>query len=217
MEIFESARNLANYISSLDKLNLYISRNNYQPDHIGSLIADIVLQSGLSYNNVVRPRVDRILIKYPEAYNVKNLNYVIENYGLDEFLLWKHPIKLERFELFLHFCLEKKINTCDDLICYLKKEINRSEILNLKGFGYKTLDYLMKLLNFDTIAVDRHIIGFVESAGLNHYNYLNTKKTVEYAADLLNISRSSLDGIIWNYMSTNDPIVFDTSQLRIQF
>jgi thermostable 8-oxoguanine DNA glycosylase len=76
----------------------------------------------------------------------------------------------------------------------------------------------MKLLSFDTIAVDRHIISFIESAGLSHANYNSTKKTVEFAADLLNVSRSSLDATIWYYMSEkNTNIRPDTNQLRFIF
>jgi thermostable 8-oxoguanine DNA glycosylase len=56
-------------------------------------------------------------------------------------------------------------------------------------------------MHVDTIAVDRHIINFLNQANISFTNYHNAKKIVEYTADILNISRRDIDYSIWNYMS----------------
>ncbi|WP_025663943.1 HhH-GDP family DNA glycosylase [Aquimarina megaterium] len=215
--VIESARSLVEYIKSLDELSLNQQRRYSGYTHIGALFTDIILQAGLNYKSVVKPRVERVMIDFPQANNVDNLELAIEKYGLEKILNWKHPVKLERFSDLVRFCSERNINSCDDLTDFLSYRDNRILFLSVKGLGPKTLDYTMKLLNFDTIAVDRHIIGFMESAGLPHINYDYTKKIVEFAADLLNVSRSSLDETIWYYMSSKNIVSTDTRQLEMQF
>src|SRR5690606_34058423 len=138
---------------------------------IGALFTDIILQAGLNYKSVVKPRVEKMMLDYPQAYNIDNLKLVIEKYSLEKVLDWKNPVKLERFNNLIHFCSDRNINDCNNLTDFLSYKDNRILFLSVKGLGPKTLDYTMKLLNFDTIAVDRHIIGFMKSAGLSHVNY----------------------------------------------
>ena len=215
--VVESARSLVEYIKTLDELSLNHHRRNSGYTHIGALFTDIILQAGLNYKSVVRPRVEKMMSDFPEANNLENLQLIIEKHSLENILSWKHPVKLERFIDLIKFCSDRNINNCDDLTVFLRHKDNRILFLSVKGLGPKTLDYTMKLLNFDTIAVDRHIIGFMESAGLNHINYNYTKKIVEFAADLLNVSRSSLDETIWYYMSSKNIASIDNTQLKMQF
>jgi len=104
-------------------------------------------------------------------------------------------------KLILNFAKENQTNTCTDLKIALFKDTFQKEFLSLNGIGPKTLDYTMKLLNFDTVAVDRHIYSFVALANVKTNDYFETKKVVEYAADFLEISRSAIDRSIWVYMS----------------
>ncbi|WP_202703682.1 hypothetical protein, partial [Flavobacterium sp. UGB4466] len=117
---------------------------------------------------------------------------------------WKHETKLNRIYDCIHFLIENNIDTCYDLKNHLQKNENQQKMLNLEGVGPKTVDYLLKLLNFDVVAVDRHIYSFVEMAEIEIKGYIDIKKTVEFAADFLNISRKSLDYSIWSYMSNKD-------------
>ncbi|MDL2290360.1 hypothetical protein LJB95_03040, partial [Paludibacteraceae bacterium OttesenSCG-928-F17] len=64
----------------------------------------------------------------------------------------------------------------------------------------------------DTIAVDRHIYSYVEQAGIEYKNYEMIKNIVEFAADILNISRRSIDYSIWSHMSKNQGV-----QIAIDF
>ncbi|REG89376.1 HhH-GDP family DNA glycosylase [Winogradskyella sediminis] len=217
MQIIESARNLAEFIKSNEEISLLSERRYYENNHVGALFTDIVLQAGLNYRSVVQPRVIRVKTLYPEAYNIENLEKILDSVSLNEFLNWSHPTKLDRYKLLIIFCHKNEINTTDDLKSFLNKSHNRKTFLSIKGIGDKTLDYLMKLLNFDTIAVDRHIVGFLETAGLHHVSYYYTKRTFEFAADLLEIPRSSLDASVWNYMSKVAVEEPSNNQLAMQF
>lgn len=201
MEILKSARSLVHFINSIQEMDLVHKQEHSAYDHIGGLFIDVILQAGLNYNHVVKPRVQRIIEHYPESYTVSSLSATIEEYGIEEVMYWNHAVKVDRFRRLIEFCQTQQIDTCQDLYNFLQSENNRKLFVDVKGVGPKTLDYTMKLLGFDTIAVDRHIVGFVEAAGIVHHGYNATKQTVEYAADLMNVSRSSLDASIWLFMS----------------
>lgn len=217
MPVIEYSRHLVQYIKSVEDLKWAYKKRNSEYDHIGALFTDIILQAGLNYNSVVKPRVNRVMHTFPQANNLQNLQLVIEQHSIEEVIKWSHPVKIERFLDLLNFCEKREINSCSDLKIFLRNNDNRILFLSVKGLGPKTLDYTMKLLDFDTIAVDRHIIGFLELAGLKHKDYEITKKTFEFAADLLEISRSSLDETIWYYMSTKSTTIHNSTQLKFTF
>ncbi|WP_422373694.1 hypothetical protein [Flagellimonas sp.] len=217
METIESARYLAQYIKSVEDLKPFFGKPKHPYNHIGALFTDIILQAGLNYETVVKPRVNKVLMEFPNAKNLQSFNSVVEKHGLNKVIQWNHKVKIERFQNLLKFCLDRDIYDCLDLKNFLREEDNRILFLSVKGLGPKTLDYTMKLLDFDTIAVDRHIIGFIELAGLQHKDYFLTKKTVEYAADLLEMPRSTLDATIWGYMSNKVNNNFDSQQLKMAF
>lgn len=217
MQVIEYSRHLVQYIKSVEDLKWAYKKRNSGYNHIGALFTDIILQAGLNYKNVVKPRVDRVMYDFPQANNLQNLRLVIEQHSLEEVIKWSHPVKIERFLDLLNFCTKREINSCNDLKIFLRNSDNRILFLSVKGLGPKTLDYTLKLLDFDTIAVDRHIIGFLELAGLKHKGYEFTKKTFEFAADLLEISRSSLDETIWYYMSNKQTAIKKSTQLEFIF
>lgn len=206
MNFAKEARQLVNYIECLDTFNIIDIPNKPSYSHIGGLFTDIVLQTGLNYNNIVKPRVLKIINHYPDAYNVKGFSKIIENKGLSELINWKHPTKLQRIINLITFAKINNIDTCNELRVFLTSMVNRSLLLEINGFGPKTLDYALKLLNFDTVAVDRHIASFVKRAGINIQNYYHIKSIVEYAADFMNISRTSIDYSIWRYMSSGEKV-----------
>jgi hypothetical protein len=201
MNYINDARTLVNYIESLDSFDIISVPKNQVYSHIGGLFTDIVLQAGLNYNNVVKPRVIHLVFNYPEANTVKGFLNLINIKGLTEIINWRSPIKLQRISDIITFSQCNNIDNCTDLKRFLNIKSNRASFLNLKGIGPKSLDYTLKLLSFDTVAVDRHIVLFVKQAGLQNKDYYSIKSSVEYAADLMDISRTSIDYSIWKYMS----------------
>ncbi len=201
MNYIKEARALVNYIEGLDSFNTISVPNRQAYSHVGGLFTDIVLQSGLNYNNVVKPRVLNLINKYPEANTVNGFSKLIKNKGLNELLNWRSPLKLQRIKDIVALSINNNVDDCDDFKGFLSVMDNRYAFLNIRGIGPKTLDYSLKLLSFDTVAVDRHITLFVLQAGLYSKDYYTIKKIVEYAADLMDISRISIDLSIWKFMS----------------
>ncbi|WP_051666129.1 hypothetical protein [Pedobacter sp. R20-19] len=216
MEIVFEARKLANYIGGLDTFETLYVESEFCYQHIGALFVDITLQAGLNYQSVVKPRVQRVLLNYPEADTVLKFRDAIEAWGLETIIKWRNSIKINRLERLISFALANEINTCADFKIFLMNANNREEFQKLNGVGPKTVDYTLKLLNFDTVAVDRHIYAFVEMADVKPEGYAFTKKVVEFAADFLQISRSSMDYSIWKYMSNAErSLDKNTSQLEL--
>ena len=92
----------------------------------------------------------------------------------------------------------------ESMICqWLQKPGNANLLLQLRGVGPKTLDYLKMLVGIPTIAVDRHIKNLVTAIGLEYKQYEDVNKVVSLAADQLGINRNSFDWAIWSYLSTN--------------
>lgn len=201
MTIALQARKLANYIVDLDDFTIHNINPFISYNHMGALFADMILQAGLNYNTVVKPRVDRILTKYPDENTVTKFNQLVDLESIEKVILWNHAVKIDRIYELLRFSTINRIETCADFREFLAFDSNRQKLLNIKGVGPKTIDYCLKLLNCDTVAVDRHIISFVRMADINLSGYQEIKKVVEYAADFLGVSRASIDKSIWEYMA----------------
>lgn len=184
---------------NLEDRFIFQNQNGY--NHMGALLTDVILQAGLNYKTVVLPRVEYVLKEYPEASTLLKFDEIIQREGLNNMLKWNHPVKLNRMQNLISVLKKSQINECYDLKKFLSQSSNQSKILELKGIGPKTLDYLLKLLDFDVVPVDRHISSFVAMAQIEVSDYYKTKRIVEFAADFLKIPRLTLDYSIWNYMS----------------
>jgi hypothetical protein len=169
--------------------------------HIGALLADSILQAGMNYNTVVRPRINRILKYYPHASTVDVVVKIIKDGGTSDFLDWKHPVKAKRFEQITFFMHDSGIFNIDELRLQLQNDNFREYLQTIHGVGPKTIDYMACLIGIDSIAVDRHIKAFAKRAGLNTNDYYNLKYAFCYAADLLLISRRDFDAWIWQQES----------------
>lgn len=169
--------------------------------HMGAVLADSVLQAGLNYVKVVRPRIASILRTFPHATTVNILIEVIEREGSSKFLHWEHREKVSRFDSLVAFLAEAEIESTCELGEALRDENFRTDIRHVRGVGPKTVDYMACLVGVDCIAVDRHIRGFAEFAGLEDESYNYLRDVFSYAADLLSISRREFDASIWHYQS----------------
>jgi len=194
---------LIQFIENKQDFNIIKSNSCFYNSHLGAVLTDIVLQAGLNYKTVVLPRVLRVYKKYNNAYNLTSLVNTIDEIGVERFLDWKNQIKLKRFESIVEYLINNSIQTTDELLLHLNKEPNIESFLSVQGIGNKTIDYFFKLMHVETIAVDRHIVNFLNQAEVNFNNYHSAKRIVEFTADMLNVSRRDIDYSIWNYMSGN--------------
>jgi hypothetical protein len=196
------------------RAGILTSRVSYRPiyHHMGAVLAESVLQAGLNYAKVVKPRIATILETFPQASTVKALIEVIATEGSPKFLRWGHAEKISRFDSLVTFVVEAEIeNTCE-LGEALRDDTFRSDIQRVRGVGPKTVDYMACLVGVDCIAVDRHIRGFAELAGVESSSYNYLRDVFSFAADLLSISRREFDASIWYYQSAKS-----SRQLSLEF
>jgi hypothetical protein len=174
------------------------------PDHLGAVLADCILQAGLNYRSVVKVRVERIVISFPETHRLEGLAEVVRCGTVGEFLQWRHEEKIARFVGLVGLLERHGINDTVTLWSWLQNDAYRNDLLALRGVGPKTVDYLCCLLGMDCVAVDRHLKMFVRGAGVELKEYNELKLVISYAADLLDLPRRQFDTWIWGLASGGD-------------
>lgn len=200
MHTLRNARTLANYILKLQHFTIndqiFTGYN-----HMGAVITDTVLQSGLNYRTVVEPRVKNILKYYPDANTTSSFYTTLNTHSVNEIIKWNHNEKINRILCLTKFFLDSNIETEKNLRQWIVIPENCDLLLQIRGIGPKSIDYLKNLIGIPAVAVDRHVRTFVNEAGIAHKNYHEIREIVAYAADLLQVSRGALDKSIWNYIA----------------
>ncbi len=194
------ARAIANYA---ERQGITLSAISRRPStsHMGAALADAILQSGLNYHSVVRPRIDRILTVYPEAAILPGLCNILKGGGTSEFLNWRHSTKITRFVCLVALLEADGVECVVDLRSWLRRRCARERLLELHGIGPKTYDYICCLVGMDHIAVDRHVKTFANEAGVLISGYDELQVVVSFAADLLGLARRDFDAWIWHRFS----------------
>lgn len=181
-------------------------------DHMGGVLADSVLQAGLNYKTVVRPRVMAILESYPKHDTVSAIFSMTQQRKTGEFLNWNHPEKLNRFDALVAFLSDWGIEDTDDLRAALQDAQFCEAVQTVNGIGPKTVDYMACLVGIDSIAVDRHVRTFAKKVGVENTDYQFLHRSFCYAADFLELPRREFDAWLWR--SASSPA---TPQMRLAF
>jgi hypothetical protein len=181
------------------------------PLHLGAVLADCILQAGVNYRSVVKVRVQRILISFPETSRLEGLTEVVRGGTAGEFLQWKHEEKITRFVGLVELLERHRIDDTTALWSWLQNDAYRNDLLALRGVGPKTVDYLCCLLGMDCVAVDRHMKVFAREAGVELKGYEELKFVISYAADLLDLPRRQFDAWIWDLVSSRNFRLTETS------
>ena len=109
-----AARRIADHAVRTGVLGSRVScRPVYQ--HMGAVLADSVLQAGLNYAKVVKPRIASILRTFPHATTMNILMGVIEQEGSPKFLQWEHREKVSRFDNLVAFMADAEIDSTSEL------------------------------------------------------------------------------------------------------
>lgn len=206
-----NALRLKEYISQIDDFKFIKPECCPYINHVGALFTDTILQAGVNYRSVVWPRVAHVLDTFPYATTVSIFAEILEDYGTANVLHWSNAEKTKRMNELVLFCLDHQIETSRQLTEFMRYEENVSMLKDIRGIGNKTCDYLKRLLGFDTVAVDRHIRSFIESADIFCDDYFDIKEIVEYAADFMEKTRRELDYSIWTYMSRKEQKIIQLS------
>ena len=206
-----NALRLKEYISQIDDFKFIEPEYCPYINHVGALFTDTILQAGVNYRSVVWPRVAHVLDTFPYATTVSIFAEILEDYGTANVLHWSNAEKTQRMNELVLFCLDHQIETSRQLTEFMRYEHNVNMLKDIHGIGNKTCDYLKRLLGFDTVAVDRHIRSFIESADIFCNDYYDIKEIVEYAADFMEKTRRELDYSIWSYMSRKEDKIIQLS------
>tara|TARA_R100000005_G_scaffold22285_1_gene9570 strand:- start:10743 stop:11384 length:642 start_codon:yes stop_codon:yes gene_type:complete len=197
IEVLLAARRIADFaVQEGALLEQRVPRPTCQ--HMGAIIADAILQAGLNYSTVVRPRVIAILQEFPDEITTSNLIRLIEKRQTPLFLNWNNSIKIERFERLVEFLYQRNIEHVAELQEKLAYDTFCAEMQNVNGVGPKTVDYLACLVGLDSIAVDRHIRNFARRTGINDESYKFLHTVFCCAADLLALPRRDFDAWVWS-------------------
>jgi hypothetical protein len=170
-------------------------------EHAGALLSDSILQAGVRYSTVVVPRVRSILERFPLATTIPAFCEVICTEGAARVLLWRDPEKPRRLEGLLSVFVAESLESVSDLAVWMSAEHNCLALLELRGIGPKTLDYLKQLLGMNSVAVDRHLFGFVAQAGVETRSYAEVRVIIETSASILGVSAVALDRAIWRHQA----------------
>ncbi|MBN2876776.1 MAG: hypothetical protein JXL85_03885 [Bacilli bacterium] len=174
---------------------------NSKYDHMGALIVDSVLQAGLNYEIVVFPRIKRILSLFPDLITTEDFSHIIRQCDMFGLLKWNNPIKIDRIEMLTHFLLDESVMSVEDLYAWIEKLENRDKLASLNGIGPKTIDYMSILAGHNNIAIDRHLVTFLNNHGFEIKEYQQAKHIYEDISNSMDIPLAILDQAIWNYMS----------------
>jgi endonuclease III len=191
---------LADYLKSLDGFVLvdYID-GNYR--HMGAIIVDAILQAGINYDAVVRPRIKRIREVYPAADTTSEFWKLLHEKGSKTVLSWNDDEKPNRVVRLTEFFLKEGIETEQDLHEWIANDSNRDRLLELPGVGSKTADFIKILVGLQTAAVDRHVDVLLAEAGMKTSSYEEAREVLNLAADIFGTERAFFDNSVWRYMS----------------
>lgn len=169
--------------------------------HMGATITDAMLQAGLTWETVVKPRVDRVR-NFPEARTTSGFRQLLREKGSQDILRWTDPEKIRRIVGMVDFFCGKGLESEKHLHRWLLHEGHVIALKRLRGIGHKTADYFKGLVGISTTAIDRHILAFLALAEVEASGYGEAKEIVHATADVMNINRTVLDHSIWKYMSS---------------
>ena len=196
----EQVDRLVNYIKGLSDFE-FVNSIDGQYNHMGATLTDAVLQAGVNYTTVVKPRVQHILQHYPEARTTSGFLALLNRETPEKLLNWQPGRKPNTLRQLTELLATKGLEGEADIRLWLQAETNRAILRELHGIGSKTIDYLQILVGDQGVAVDRHIYNFLANAGITNVNYEQAHHFVSEAARLLDVPLATLDHSIWRYMS----------------
>lgn len=205
IEVLLAARRIADYAK--DEGALFEEKHPRATcEHLGAVLADSVLQAGLNYTTVVRPRVVAILRAHSNRLTISSLVALIQDGQTSAFLNWRHHEKVTRFEALVIFLKEWGIEDVKDLRAGLASEEFCDAIQTVNGIGPKTVDYMACLVGIDSIAVDRHVRTFAKTVGVKNDDYHFLRKSFCCAADLLSLPRREFDAWLWRRAAASSQV-----------
>jgi 3-methyladenine DNA glycosylase/8-oxoguanine DNA glycosylase len=198
MSVQKRALQLVEHVRSLPDMS-FAAGDAHTHEHIGATITEAVLQAGLSYETVVRPRVERLRASYPEARTTSQFRDLLQRIQLDQFLRFSGS-KPKLIEALTELLLQHGVETEVALRDWIQDPEHQVALKEIHGIGDKTVDYLKMLCGLSTAAIDVHLQRFLREAGVHVAGYADAQRVVHEAADVMGVDRGAFDRGIWKYM-----------------
>jgi thermostable 8-oxoguanine DNA glycosylase len=195
-----------------DTLSLSVDGSrNLSHNHMGATIIEGILQAGLKFDTVVKPRVDKFKDEFRTLKTTTEFYNIIHKQNLSELLNFKGP-KIDRILAVTQFLKDEHVETENDFYRWFSKKENEFRLLNIKGVKDKTVNYFKLLCGYkDVVAVDVRLKSFIAMCCSGMDEVKNNELAAEIlmrVAEKLKIEPATLDFSIWSYMArgqdTND-------------
>ena len=190
---------LAAYVRSLANFRMYEAIDGCY-NHMGATIADAVLHANNRYESNVTPRVQRILREYPDAKTTSAVLLRLQTVPATTFLNWAGEDRATRFRQVADLFKSQGVEDEGGLRTWLTIPLNCAKLDAIYGIGQKTVDYFKILCGESTSAIDRHLLAFLELAGIRVSSYSEAQGIINTTSDLLGIDRACFDHSIWQFM-----------------
>ena len=170
-------------------------------EHLGAKLADAVLQAGVNYERMVRPRVEALAVIYPKAAVLSGLKRVIKNHGAPRVLQMNAGAKPATFRALVFTLEEMGVETVSDLRELVSDRWRANALRRIKGVGPKTVAFLKLVVDLDALAVDQHILRAMDQAGVPPCDPSEAEWLLSKVAQRLGCRLADLDAMIWQYQS----------------
>ena len=170
--------------------------------NMGATIIDTILQAGVNYRSVVKPRIERFRKEHPGCKTTKDFLEIINKTSVNQLIDWKEGAKPNRIRQLTEMLNRINIQTERELLIWLKDTKNCDRIQAIKGIKEKTTDYLKMMCGDPKGAIPNvHVKSFITKYGGEELPDESIVEVVLNVARRLNIVASSLDYSIWKFMS----------------
>jgi hypothetical protein len=171
---------------------------------IGAIIVDASLHRRQNYTATVKPRVDALLVAWPDAKTTSGFRQRLETGTLSEVITWPSPGRLAQIEDITRVFEDQDIETVEDLRARLTDQsarpVLRSALAEVRHMGPKTVDYIDTLSGLSTgDAVDERIRRVARAAGIEDVSYENLSAVIRAAADSRGWRAGDLDAALWHF------------------
>jgi endonuclease III len=166
-------------------------------DHLGGVLVDAVLQSGINYRSVVEPRVKSFMAAYPSANTLPGLRQALEAKGPQALLNVANARKLRTLPALVELMSHEGVETVKDFKRWMARPACEAKLAAVHGVGPKTIAFLKLLLGIDAIAIDVHILRETRKAGVGETDPARLADLFAKAARRCGQPLAQIDGALW--------------------
>ncbi|WP_104173478.1 hypothetical protein [Arthrobacter sp. Y81] len=177
---------------------------------IGAIIVDASLQRRQNYAATVKPRVDALVVAWPDAKTTSGFRKRLATGTLSEVIDWPSPGRLAQIDDLTCVFEDQGIETVEELRATLTdpatRPVFREALAGVRHVSPKTLDYIDSLSGLATgDAIDVRIRRVAEAAGIEGTSYANMSAVIRAAADSRGWRAGDLDAALWHFRVEGAP------------